>query len=99
MIIKQTSEFDKWFKKLQDGQARAKISVRIRRLQESGHLGDWKVIKGGNGVCEMRINYGPGYRIYFSKRGEEIVLLLAGGDKSSQDADIAKAKKITEENP
>lgn len=97
MYIKQTSEYVKWFDKLKDERAQAKIAIRLRRIQETDNLGDWKSLK--DGIGELRIDYGPGYRIYFAKRGLDIILLLAGGDKSSQEADIAKAKKINESNP
>lgn len=97
MYIKQTSEYAKWFDKLKDGRARAKIAIRLRRIQETDNLGDWKSLK--DGIGELRVDYGPGYRIYFAKRGMDIILLLAGGDKSSQKTDIAKAKKINESNP
>lgn len=97
MYIKQTSEYAKWFDKLKDGRARAKIAIRLRRIQETDNLGDWKSLK--DGIGELRVDYGPGYRIYFAKRGMDIILLLAGGDKSSQETDIAKAKKINESNP
>ena len=68
------------------------IRTRLDRLKE-GNLGDWKVLKGAEGVCEMRINYGPGYRVYFGKEGSMIVILLLGGDKGSQDKDIEKARQ------
>lgn len=97
MYIKQTSEYAKWFDKLKDGRARTKIVIRLRRIQETDNLGDWKSLK--DGIGELRVDYGPGYRIYFAKRGKDIILLLAGGDKSSQETDIAKAKKINESNP
>ena len=97
MYIKQTSEYVKWFDKLKDERAQAKIAIRLRRIQETDNLADWKSLK--DGIGELRIDYGPGYRIYFAKRGLDIILLLAGGDKSSQEADIAKAKKINESNP
>lgn len=97
MYIKQTSEYAKWFDKLKDERARAKITIRLRRIEKTDNLGDWKSLK--DGIGELRVDCGPGYRIYFAKRGMDIILLLAGGDKSSQEADIAKAKKINESNP
>jgi len=92
-IIK-TDKFDQWLSKLRDRQARARIEVRIRRLS-LGHLGDVKPV--GEGVSEMRINYGPGYRIYFTGNSSIMVVLLCGGNKSSQDEDIKMAKTIARE--
>lgn len=86
--IEVTGEFDKWLKGLRDLQARERIFERIRRLRD-GNPGDVKSV--GKGVSEMRISYGPGYRLYYTQRGKEFVLLLCGGDKSSQKADIARA--------
>lgn len=92
MIIIETIEYSKWFDKLKDGKAKAKIDVRVRRIAAQDHFGDFKPV--GDGICELRIDYGPGYRIYYTQRGEEIVLLLIGGDKSTQQSDIKKAKQI-----
>lgn len=89
--LQRTSEFDKWLKKLRDDRARAKILVRVKRL-ELGNPGDVEPV--GDGVSEMRIDYGPGYRVYYTERGKELVMLLVGGDKSSQDRDIARAKQL-----
>ncbi|MBO7060295.1 MAG: type II toxin-antitoxin system RelE/ParE family toxin [Fibrobacter sp.] len=91
MIVNQTPEFQKWMQKLRDFRAKAHVLSRLTQV-EGGNLGDFKSV--GNGVLEMRINYGPGYRLYFAKDGETIVILLIGGDKSSQDQDIVKAKNI-----
>lgn len=91
MIVNQTPEFQKWIKKLRDIRAKAHVLSRLTQV-EGGNLGDFKSV--GNGVLEKRINYGPGYRLYFAKDGETIVILLIGGDKSSQDQDIVKAKNI-----
>jgi putative addiction module killer protein len=91
MIVNQTAEFKKWMRKLRDFQAKAHILSRLTQV-EGGNLGDFKSV--GNGVLEMRIDYGPGYRLYFAKDGEAIVILLIGGNKSSQDYDIIKAKNI-----
>ena len=91
MIVNQTPEFQKWMQKLRDIRAKAHVLSRLTQV-EGGNLGDFKSV--GNGVLEMRINYGPGYRLYFAKDGETIVILLIGGDKSSQDQDIVKAKNI-----
>ena len=93
--ILQTDEFARWLKRLKDINARARINVRIRRISLTGNLGDAKPV--GNGVFELRIDYGPGYRLYYSKRGNEIVLLLIGGDKSSQQRDIDRAKRLNVE--
>ena len=92
MVIVETTEYSKWFDKLKDGTAKAKIDVRVRRIAAQDHFGDFKPV--GDGICELRIDYGPGYRIYYTQRGEEIVLLLIGGDKSTQQSDIKKAKQI-----
>jgi len=89
--IRRTDEFDKWLKRLKDGQARARILARIARLS-IGNPGDAKPV--GDGISELRIPCGPGYRLYFIRRGERIIVLLIGGDKSSQDRDIAKAKEL-----
>lgn len=86
-----TSLFDNWFDRLQDRQAKRRIQARIDRV-EDGHFGDCKPV--GEGVSEMRIHVGPGYRVYFTLQGEEIVILLAGGDKSSQDRDIQTALQL-----
>ena len=83
--ILQTSIFTTWLLKLRDERAKAKIAARIDRLR-LGNAGDVKPV--GNGVSELRINYGAGYRVYFVKRGKAIVLLLCGGDKSTQEKDI-----------
>lgn len=89
-----TDEFDSWFAKLRDLKAKGIIGSRIDRIATLGNLGDYKSLTGG--VYELRIKIGPGYRIYFSKRGNTIVLLLNGGDKSTQSRDIDKAKKLNE---
>ncbi|MFP4032870.1 MAG: type II toxin-antitoxin system RelE/ParE family toxin [Desulfococcaceae bacterium] len=89
--IRKTAQFAKWFKSLKDRRAKARIQARIDRLL-MGHFGD--VAPVGEGVSELRIFYGPGYRIYFVQRKAVVVILLSGGDKSSQTADIAKAKEI-----
>lgn len=91
----QTDEFAKWLKRLKDAAARARILVRVQRLSLTENFGDAK--PGGDGVFEMRIDYGPGYRLYYALRGNELVLLLIGGDKSSQQRNIAKAKKLNRE--
>ncbi|WP_417046393.1 type II toxin-antitoxin system RelE/ParE family toxin [Enorma massiliensis] len=93
--IKRTTEFAKWLKKLKDVNAKARINLRIRRISLTGNLGDCKPV--GEGVYELRVDYGPGYRLYFGRRGYEIVLLLIGGDKSTQQRDIVRAKRLNVE--
>ncbi len=89
--IQTTELFDRWFDGLKDRKARARIQVRIDRAEE-GNFGDCQPV--GGGVSEMRIHHGAGYRVYFKKFGKEWVILLAGGDKSSQQADIKAALKL-----
>jgi putative addiction module killer protein len=89
--VRKTVEFDQWLTELRDPKALAKISTRIQRL-EMGNPGDVKAV--GEGVSEMRIDYGPGYRVYYKQTGKEIVLLLCGGDKSTQANDIKHAKQL-----
>ena len=89
--IRQTETFAAWFAKLRDRGAKARVLVRIDRLS-LGNPGDVRPV--GEGVSEMRIDYGPGYRVYFVRRGEQVVVLLAGGDKSSQARDIATALRL-----
>lgn len=86
--VLKTNTFDKWFRGLRDARAKARIDERIERLA-NGNPGDVKPI--GNGVSEMRIDYGPGYRLYFVRRGNALIILLCGGDKSSQQKDIGRA--------
>lgn len=88
--IQTTELFDRWFDRLKDRKARARIQVRIDRAEE-GNFGDCQPV--GSGVSEMRIHHGAGYRVYFKKFGREWVILLAGGDKSTQQADIKAALK------
>jgi putative addiction module killer protein len=89
--IRKTDLFAKWLDDLRDIQAKARVLVRIERLA-SGNAGDIKPV--GEGISEMRIDYGPGYRVYYTKRGNELVILLAGGDKSSQSGDIKTALRL-----
>ncbi len=89
--IRKTKTFAKWLNGLRDMRARARVQVRIERLG-TGNAGDAKSV--GEGVSEMRIDYGPGYRVYFTKRGSEVIVLLAGGDKRTQDADIRTALRL-----
>ena len=89
--IRQTETFAAWFRKLRDRRARARIQVRIDRLS-LGNPGDSKPV--GEGVSELRIDYGPGYRVYFVRRGDTVIVLLAGGDKGTQARDIRTALKL-----
>jgi putative addiction module killer protein len=86
--IVETGAFQRWMGALKDGMAKARILARLKRAS-MGNLGDWKSV--GGGVAEMRITHGPGYRIYFCRRGDRLIIILAGGTKRTQDADIAKA--------
>jgi putative addiction module killer protein len=92
--IRQTETYAKWFAGLRDRQTRARINARIRRLS-LGNPGDVKSV--GAGVSELRLDFGPGYRLYYIQRGEYLVILLAGGDKSSQQRDIETARKLAAE--
>lgn len=92
IITEKTPEFDKWIRKLKDIRAKAKILFRIQKLETDGHFGDCKSV--GDGINELRINYAKGYRVYFKEKENSIILLLIGGDKSSQQKDIKKAKEI-----
>lgn len=93
MKVLRTEEFADWLTGMRDRQGRAKILARIDRL-EDGNPGKTRSV--GSGVVEMRIDFGPGYRIYYIQRGDELVLLLCGGDKSTQSADIRLAKVLAE---
>ena len=94
IIVRQTKIFANWIATLHDQNALARINIRIRRLS-LGNSGDTKSV--GGGVSEMRVDYGPGYRVYFTRRGPNIVLLICGGDKRTQSADIARAKALAQE--
>ena len=91
MRLRQTEAFRKWERKLKDQKARALIAARLLRLA-NGLAGD--VASVGGGVSELRIHHGPGYRVYFQRRGAEIVVLLTGGDKGTQERDIATARQL-----
>lgn len=91
LAIRKTDIYAQWIDSLRDLRARARIQVRIERLA-AGNPGDVKAV--GDGISELRIDYGPGYRVYFTKRGREVVILLAGGDKSTQSADIKIALRL-----
>ena len=88
-----SDQFDKWLTKLKDVRGKARILARIRSA-ELGNLGDVKSV--GKGISEMRIHYGPGYRVYFTRRGKLVILLLVGGDKSSQKRDIKRAMALAD---
>src|SRR5688572_9040688 len=92
--IFRSDVLDGWLRELRDSRARARIEARILRLSR-GNPGDVKPV--GSGVSELRIDYGPGYRVYFTRRGQAVVLLLCGGDKRTQAADIARAIEISED--
>jgi len=89
--VLQTDFYKKWFAALRDRMARARIDARIRRIS-LGNFGDVKPV--GDGVSEIRIDYGPGYRIYFCRDGNTVIILLCGGDKSTQERDIQRAHEI-----
>jgi len=89
--IRRTDVYAKWIDNLRDIKARARILVRIERLA-AGNPGDVKAV--GEGVSELRITYGPGYRVYFKQQGQELIILLAGGDKSTQSKDICVAQEL-----
>lgn len=89
-----TQDYLKSVSRLRDPQAKARIAIRLNRLA-FGNAGDVKAV--GEGVSELRIDYGPGYRIYYKRRGEELIILLCGGNKTSQDEDIKRAKKLAKD--
>lgn len=91
LVIRQTETFSRWLDGLADVRARARVQVRIERLA-GGNAGDVKPV--GEGVSELRIDYGPGYRVYFTKHGDELIVLLAGGSKRSQSVDIRTAIRL-----
>ncbi|MCK5354447.1 MAG: type II toxin-antitoxin system RelE/ParE family toxin [Methyloprofundus sp.] len=92
--VRKTDVFANWFNALRDKRAKARIQARIDRL-EAGHFGD--VAPVGEGISELRIFYGPGYRVYFVKQGLAVVILISGGDKSTQNSDIIKAKELAKQ--
>ena len=92
--IRRTETFSKWLDRLRDARARVRVLSRLTRV-EGGNLGDHKPV--GEDVSELRIDYGPGYRVYFTKRGNTIIVLLIGGDKSSQEQDIKRAIQLAQE--
>ena len=91
-FIEKTTEFDKWFKKINDLRAKAKILFRLQKLEKDEHFGDCEPV--GDGIRELKINYAKGYRVYFKEIDSKVIILLMGGDKSSQQQDIVKAKEI-----
>ncbi len=93
-FIKQTNIFSRWLNNLKDIKGKVSILRRVDRMKY-GNFGDYKYV--GDGVSELRIAFGPGYRIYYTKQESQVIILLVGGDKSSQNSDIKKAKKILEE--
>jgi putative addiction module killer protein len=92
--VRQTQEFREWLHKLHDDRARVKITDRLLRI-EGGNFGDVEPV--GDGVAELRIDYGPGYRVYFTRRGRVVVIILCGGDKRTQTKDIKRAKRMARE--
>jgi putative addiction module killer protein len=92
--VRRTSVYDKWIKELRDVEARSRINIRVRRLA-IGNPGDVRPV--GEGISELRINYGPGYRVYYLQRGDVFILLLCGGDKAGQRRDIERAKQLAQE--
>ncbi len=89
--ILQTEDFQHWLDALKDVRAQVRIAARIRQA-EAGNLGDWKTV--GGEVSEMRVDTGPGYRLYFTRRGSILIIMLAGGNKSTQSLDIKRAQKM-----
>ena len=95
-FLEKTTEFDKWLRKLNDLKAKAKILFRLQKLEKNEHFGDCEAV--GEGIRELKINYAKGYRVYFKETDGKIIILLIGGDKSSQQRDIEKAKEIWKKN-
>jgi putative addiction module killer protein len=92
--LRQTQGFQDWLDALKDFRAQVRIAARLR-LAEAGNLGDWKPV--GGDVSEMRVDVGPGYRLYFTRRGSLLIVMLAGGDKSTQSRDIKRAQQIVKQ--
>jgi putative addiction module killer protein len=95
MTVVETLAFSRWLSSLEDLKGRARIVARIERIKLLGHFGDCENV--GEGVSELRVHFGPGYRVYLSRRGAEVVVLLGGGDKGSQARDIRAAQALTKE--
>jgi putative addiction module killer protein len=91
-IIEKTDEFDKWLRKLKDLRAKVKILFRVQKIETDEHFGNCEPV--GDGIRELKIDYAKGYRVYFKEFDKKIIILLCGGDKSTQQRDIDKAKKI-----
>ena len=89
--LQLTSEFESWLDGLKDKISQVRIAARLRQI-ESGNLGDWKAV--GDRISEMRVHFGPGYRLYFTRKGNVLIIMLAGGSKSSQTRDITRARNI-----
>jgi putative addiction module killer protein len=89
--VYQTDEFLEWLDRLKDKRAQIRIAARLRQV-EAGNLGDWQAVEGE--VSELRVNFGPGYRLYFTRRGRIIIMMLNAGDKSSQKRDICRALNL-----
>jgi len=92
--VRQTAEYTAWFNSLRDRSVQARLTVRVRRLQE-GNPGQHRVLNAG--VAEMKIDVGPGYRVYYTRRGMQLILLLVGGDKTTQQTDIETAIRLAKE--
>jgi len=93
-LVEKSICFDKWLTKLKDRLAKVRILVRIKKV-ENGNLGEYRSV--GGRVSELKIDYGPGYRLYFTRKGDTVIWLLCGGDKSSQQRDIKRAQEILKE--
>ncbi|MDA3926348.1 MAG: type II toxin-antitoxin system RelE/ParE family toxin [Kiritimatiellae bacterium] len=93
-LVEKSMCFDKWLTKLKDRLAKARILVRIKKV-ENGNLGEYRSV--GGRVSELKIDYGPGYRLYFTRKGDTVIWLLCGGDKSAQQRDIKRAQEILKE--
>ena len=94
LTVQQTEEFVEWLDELKDKRAQLRIAARLR-LAEAGNLGNWRTIDGA--LSEMKVDIGPGYRLYFTRKANVLIVMLAGGDKSSQTRDITRAKRILKE--
>ncbi len=94
LTVRLTEEFEQWLDGLSDKRAQVRIAARLR-MAEAGNLGDW--VSVGGEVSEMRVHFGPGYRLYFTRRGAVLIVMLAGGDKSTQQRDIKRAHRIANE--
>ena len=94
LSVQQTTEFADWLDELKDQRAQLRIAARLR-LAEAGSLGNWRTIDGA--LSEMKVDIGPGYRLYFTRKANVLIVMLAGGDKSSQTRDITRAKRVLKE--